>query len=92
MPPCHGGGRGFESRPVRLNKDYNFVILILFYTALLLRLDFQVFLTLSRGRNFGSGYRIVQLLGMTNGSISADVQNKEFHHGSHSLPGASMQA
>ena len=23
MPPCHGGGRGFESRPVRLNKNKN---------------------------------------------------------------------
>jgi hypothetical protein len=21
MPPCHGGGRGFESRPVRLKSD-----------------------------------------------------------------------
>ena len=21
MPPCHGGGRGFESRPVRINFD-----------------------------------------------------------------------
>ena len=22
MPPCHGGGRGFESRPVRINTKY----------------------------------------------------------------------
>ena len=22
MPPCHGGGRGFESRPVRKNCKY----------------------------------------------------------------------
>ena len=21
MPPCHGGGRGFESRPVRILKS-----------------------------------------------------------------------
>jgi hypothetical protein len=21
MPPCHGGGRGFESRPVRRKKE-----------------------------------------------------------------------
>ena len=21
MPPCHGGGRGFESRPVRISKE-----------------------------------------------------------------------
>jgi hypothetical protein len=25
MPPCHGGGRGFESRPVRSQKAWNAV-------------------------------------------------------------------
>lgn len=30
MPPCHGGGRGFKSRPP-LNMIYIFLILLLFF-------------------------------------------------------------
>ena len=35
MLPCHGRGRGFESRPVRLMKDYVRVTLFYFYSTLL---------------------------------------------------------
>ena len=31
MPPCHGGGRGFESRPVRRNKDNPLIFNGFFY-------------------------------------------------------------
>jgi hypothetical protein len=37
MPPCHGGGRGFESRPVRKNQGQTrsgsgFLVFTLFFT------------------------------------------------------------
>jgi len=41
MPPCHGGGRGFESRPVRLSQFQNKLIA---YKSLIL----QAFLFLYR--------------------------------------------
>jgi hypothetical protein len=28
MPPCHGGGRGFESRPVRRSKALKFSLVL----------------------------------------------------------------
>ena len=31
MPPCHGGGRGFESRPVR--KSFTYMVRLLFFMA-----------------------------------------------------------
>ena len=34
MPPCHGGGRGFESRPVR-KKLHSFVRLFVLYYPML---------------------------------------------------------
>jgi hypothetical protein len=36
MLPCHGRGRGFESRPVRSQRITIIVILFSFYTTLLL--------------------------------------------------------
>ena len=28
MPPCHGGGRGFESRPVRKKSNFDFLFIL----------------------------------------------------------------
>ena len=38
MPPCHGGGRGFESRPVRKQKD-GFARAIFFISKLYTPID-----------------------------------------------------
>ena len=37
MPPCHGGGRGFESRPVRKNEKIQSLDWIFFCLSILVK-------------------------------------------------------